>query len=93
MPKDIVSVEGAFDLLSKGLMDQKKYDVGSFKNFVQNIWCLSYDNPEYFKAWHVGLLADDIQECVETGMNYVGVLPRGHFKSTILGHAFSVWRL
>ena len=36
MPKDIVSVEGAFDLLSKGLMDQKKYDVGSFKNFVQN---------------------------------------------------------
>jgi hypothetical protein len=93
MPKDVVSVESAFDLLSKGLMDQKKYDVGSFKEFVQNIWCLSYDNPEYFKAWHVGLLADDIQECVETGMNYVGVLPRGHFKSTILGHAFSVWRL
>ena len=93
MPKDIVSVEGAFDLLSKGLMDQKKYEVGSFKNFVQNIWSLSYDNPEYFKAWHVGVLADDIQECVETGMNYVGVLPRGHFKSTILGHAFSVWRL
>ena len=93
MPKDIVSVEGAFDLLSKGLMEQKKYDVGSFKDFVQNIWSLSYDNPEYFKAWHVGVLAEDIQECVETGMNYVGVLPRGHFKSTILGHAFSVWRL
>ena len=93
MVKDNVSFGSAFDLLSKGLIEQKKYDVGSFKEFVQNIWSLSYDNPEYFKAWHVGLLAEDIQECVETGMNYVGVLPRGHFKSTILGHAFSVWRL
>ena len=26
-------------------------------------------------------------------MNYVAILPRFHFKSTLLGHAFSVWRL
>ena len=50
MVKDNVSFGSAFDLLSKGLIEQKKYDVGSFKEFVQNIWCLSYDNPEYFKA-------------------------------------------
>ena len=57
------------------------------------MWCLSFDHPEYFQAWHVGVLADDIQECVEAGQNYVAVLPRFHFKSTVLGHAFSVWRL
>ena len=93
MPKDIVSVENAFNMLSDGLLEQKRYEVGSFREFIENIWALSYDNPEYFKAWHVSLLAEDIEECLETGLNYVGVLPRGHFKSTILGHAFSVWRL
>ena len=80
-------------MLSDGLVGQQKYKVGSFRDFVQNVWCHSFDHPEYFKAWHVGVLADDIQECVETGMNYVAVLPRFHFKSTVLGHAFSVWRL
>ena len=93
MPKDIISVENAFDMLSSGLLQQQKYDVGSFRDFLQNIWCYSYDNPEYFKAWHVGVIADDIEECIEQGLNYVAILPRFHFKSTILGHAFSVWRL
>ena len=90
---DVITVDGAFQLLSQGLLAQEKYQVGSFKDFVQNVWAHGYDNPEYFKAWHVGVIADDIQECVETGMNYVAVLPRFHFKSTVLGHAFSVWRL
>jgi len=93
VPKDIVSVEQAFNMLSDGLVEQKRYEVGTFREFIENIWAHSYDNPEYFKAWHVSLLAEDIEECLETGLNYVGVLPRGHFKSTILGHAFSVWRL
>jgi len=91
--KDVVTIDSAFDLLSKGLASQHKYNVGSFKDFLLNVWSKSFDHPEYFKAWHVGILADDIQECVETGMNYVAVLPRFHFKSTVLGHAFSVWRL
>ena len=91
--KDVITIESAFDMLSDGLVGQQKYKVGSFRDFVQNVWCHSFDHPEYFKAWHVGVLADDIQECVETGMNYVAVLPRFHFKSTVLGHAFSVWRL
>ena len=93
MAKEIVNIQDAFKALSKGLTEQKKHDVGSFREFIENIWAQSYDNPEYFKAWHVSLLAEDIEECLETGMNYVGILPRGHFKSTILGHAFSVWRL
>tara|TARA_Y100000296_G_scaffold57175_1_gene65582 strand:- start:424 stop:2094 length:1671 start_codon:yes stop_codon:yes gene_type:complete len=90
---DVISVESAFNLLSDGLIQQQKYKIGSFKDFIQNIYCLGFDNPEYFQAWHVGVIADDIEECMETGMNYVAVLPRFHFKSTILGHAFSVWKL
>jgi len=90
---DVITVENAFNLLSEGLKKQEKFKVGSFKDFLQNIWCYSFDHPEYFQAWHVGVLADDIEECLETGMNYVAVLPRFHFKSTVLGHAFSVWRL
>ena len=93
MNKDVVTINSAFDLLSDGLLSQHKYKVGGFRDFLQNVWCYSFDHPEYFQAWHVGVLADDIQECVETGMNYVAVLPRFHFKSTVLGHAFSVWRL
>ena len=93
MANDVITIDSAFDLLSKGLIGQQKYQVGSFREFLQNIWCYSYDNPEYFQAWHVGVIADDIQECVESGLNYVAVLPRLHFKSTVLGHAFSVWRL
>ena len=93
MAKDIISVNNAFNMLSDKLTGQKKYEVGSFREFIENIWAHSYDNPEYFKAWHVSLLAEDIEECLAEGLNYVAVLPRGHFKSTILGHAFSVWRL
>jgi len=93
MAKDIVSVEQAFNMLSDGLLEQKRYEVGTFREFIENIWAHSFDNPEYFKAWHVSLLAEDVEECLAEGLNYVGILPRGHFKSTILGHAFSVWRL
>ncbi len=93
MAKELITVESAFNMLSDALIEQERYEVGSFRDFLQNVWCYSYDNPEYFKAWHVGVLADDIEECIETGMNYLAVLPRFHFKSTILGHAFSVWRL
>ena len=91
--QDVITVENAFNVLSEGLLGQQKYRVGSFRDFVQNVWCQSYDHPEYFQAWHVGVLADDMEECVNTGQNYVAVLPRFHFKSTVLGHAFSVWRL
>ena len=93
MAKEVVNIQDAFKALSKGLEEKKRQDVGSFREFIENIWAHSYDNPQYFKAWHVSLLAEDIEECLAEGLNYVGILPRGHFKSTILGHAFSVWRL
>ena len=67
--------------------------VSSFKDFVVYIWGHSFDNPEYFNAWHVGQLAEDIEYCLENTLNYCAILPRFHFKSTVLGHAFSVCSL
>ena len=83
----------AFTKLADGLQVHQTIKVGGFWEFLRDIWSQSFDHPEYFKAWHVGVIADDIEECMETGMNYVAVLPRFHFKSTILGHAFIVWKL
>ena len=90
---EITTYKDAISRLASGLIEQKNYHVGSFYEFLRDIWSQSFDNPEYFGAWHVGVLAEDIEECLETGQNYVAVLPRFHFKSTIIGHAFSVWRL
>ena len=90
---EITTYKDAISRLASGLIEQKNYHVGSFYEFLRDIWSQSFDNPEYFGAWHVGVLAEDIEECLETGQNYVAVLPRFHFKSTIMGHAFSVWRL
>ena len=85
--------EDAFAKLADGLTAHQAIKVGSFWEFLRDIWSQSFDHPEYFKAWHVGVLAEDIERCLQEGKNYVAVLPRFHFKSTILGHAFSVWRL
>ena len=85
--------QDAMTQLADGLVAHESIKVGSFWEFLRDIWSQSFEHPEYFKAWHVGLLAEDIERCIEEGKNYVAVLPRFHFKSTILGHAFSVWQL
>lgn len=88
MAKELITIESAFNMLSDALVEQEKYQVGSFRDFLQNVWCYSYDNPEYFQAWHVGVLADDIEECLETGMNYLAVLPRFHLSQQYLDTLF-----
>ena len=83
----------AFDVLAQGLQSHQSIRTGSFWEFLRDIWSQGFDHPEYFTAWHIGVLAEDIERCIEEGKNYVAVLPRFHFKSTILGHAFSIWQL
>lgn len=68
-------------------------NIGSFWEFVRDIWSLSFSKPELFNEWHVGYLAEDIEDAVSQGLHYCAILPRAHYKSTILGHAFSVWRI
>ena len=90
---NVTTFGDAFTKLADGLTNHQAIKVGSFWEFLRDVWSQSFDHPEYFKAWHVGVLAEDIERCLQEGKNYVAVLPRFHFKSTILGHAFSVWQL
>ncbi len=93
-PRDeVVTVADALDRLSKGLTSTQRTKIGSFHEFITKIWSKSFDRPELFDSWHVGVIADDAERAVEERMNYVAILPRFHFKSTLLGHAFSLWRL
>ena len=94
MVKDgVTTFEKAFDVLAQGLQTHQSIKVGSFWEFLKDTWSQGFDHPEYFTAWHIGVIAEDIERCLEEGKNYVAVLPRFHFKSTILGHAFSIWQL
>ena len=90
---EVTTFADAFDVLARGLQAHQTIKAGSFWEFIRDIWSQSFDHPEYFKAWHIGVIADDIERCLQEGKNYVAVLPRFHFKSTVLGHAFSIWRL
>ena len=90
---DVTNFKDAFSLLAEGLVEHAPIKVGSFWEFVRDVWSKGYDNPEYFNAWHVGVVCEDVEEAIQQGLNYVAVLPRFHFKSTLLGHAFSIWRL
>ena len=67
MTQEITTFEDAFDRLAAGLMTSGKASVGSFHEFLVNIWSQSFDNPEYFKAWHVGVVAEDIEKCLQDG--------------------------
>ena len=90
--KDVTSYEDAFALLSRGLKATSAIKVGGMWDFVRDIWSLSFDQPKLFNAWHVGKMCDDVERAIDENLNYVSVVPRTHFKSTIIGHAFPVWR-
>ena len=90
---EIITVADALAKLSEGLTANQKIKIGSFHEFITQIWAKSFDRPELFNSWHVGVIAEDAERAVDERMNYVAILPRFHFKSTLLGHAFSVWRL
>ena len=87
---EVTTFSKAFDVLAQGLQAHQNLQVGSFWEFLRDTWSQGFDHPEYFKAWHIGVVAEDIERCLQEGKNYVAVLPRFHFKSTILGHAFSI---
>ena len=90
---EVITVADALAKLSEGLATTQKTKIGGFYDFITNIWSKSFERPELFESWHVGVIADDAERALEENKNYVAILPRFHFKSTLLGHAFSVWRL
>ena len=92
MSDDLTTYNKAFEILAEKLEKSNKYKVGSFWEFTRDIWSQGFEHPEYFQAWHVGKLTEEVEKCIEDNLNYLAILPRAHFKSTILGHAFSIWR-
>ena len=64
----------------------------SFFEFVRDYWSQGYERPDLFNLWHIKLLCEDVENAIKDGKHYVAVIPRGHYKSTVLGHAFTVWR-
>ena len=76
--------EDAFSQLAQGLTEHKSVKVGSFWEFVRDVWSQSFDHPEYFQAWHIGVICEDVERAIQDNKNYVAILPRFHFKSTIL---------
>ena len=90
---EVITVTDALARLSEGLTVNQKAKIGSFHEFITDIWSLSFDRPELFNSWHVGVIAEDAERALADNKNYVAILPRFHFKSTLLGHGFSIWRL
>tara|TARA_R110000765_G_scaffold219796_1_gene323847 strand:+ start:820 stop:2463 length:1644 start_codon:yes stop_codon:yes gene_type:complete len=93
MPTEVVTLKEAFGLLSTGIKNSDKVAIGTFWEFVRDVWSLSFERPELFKAWHVKFLCEELEATINDNSNYAAILPRAHFKSTILGHAFALWLL
>lgn len=66
--------------------------MGSFYEFLTETWSLSFENPEWFKNWHIQLICEDIERARRDEKFYACVLPRAHLKST-LAEAFCVYQI
>ena len=90
LPKkdEIITVADALAKLSEGLSAQQKINVGSFHEFIVNIWAKSFERPELFDTWHVGVIAEDAERAVNERMNYVAILPRFPFQKHLIRTRF-----
>ena len=91
--KKTISYSEAITKLSEGFINANPIKIGSFYEFVRDIWSQGYEYPEFFSNWLTKTLCTDVQKALDEGKHYVAVIPRGHLKSTILGHGFSIWKL
>jgi len=89
----LITFEDGLQEMIDTLDDRHSINTGTFWEFTRDIWSQGYEHKNYFDAWHVGVICDDVDRAIAEGKGYVAVLPRGHLKSTILGYAFCVWRI
>ena len=96
MPEPGLAVPDAFEWLAtqleESLAGENPYKDISFRDFFFDIFALSYPGKN-FDTWHVHLLIEDIERAFKEGLNFCGVLPRYHLKSTIGGYAVAIWRM
>jgi hypothetical protein len=89
-----VDLNNAFSELADILNTENdnKLEVGSFDDFVQNIFAKSFPNYSY-NTWHVKLISQFLDEVLATESKYAMLaLPRYHLKSTICGAALAIYR-
>ena len=57
LQQEATTYNDAFNQLAEGIASaqQQRVKVGSFYEFLRDIWSQSFEHPEYFKAWHVGV--------------------------------------
>ena len=68
---EVTTFAKAFDVLAQGLQSHEAINAGSFWEFIRDTWSLGFEHPEYFKAWHVGKLCEEVEECIENKLNYL----------------------
>jgi hypothetical protein len=94
MPEELVDFNQAFEELANSISASKTaIKVTTFEDFIQDVFALSY--PEYnFNTWHAHLIGSFMDKMMDTENKMsVSVLPRYHLKSTLLGYAFSIYRM
>ena len=92
MSKEGLSYLDALNRLASHFQETDSVEVGGFYDFIKDVWAYGYEHPEYFRLRYVELICRDVERALAEGKYYVCVLCRGFFKSTVLGHGFSVWR-
>ena len=79
----LVTFEDGLQEMIDTLDDRQSINTGTFWEFTRDIWSQGYEHKNYFDAWHVGVICDDVDRAIEEGKGYVAVLPRGHLKSSV----------
>lgn len=92
-----VAIDEAFNLLADDLEEsvvvgENPYLGISLRDFFFDVFIKSFPEKD-FHTWHIDLLLEDIQRAFDQGINFCGVLPRYHLKSTVGGYAVSIWRM
>jgi hypothetical protein len=96
VPEDRISIKEALDLFNAAFTGESLNDTKftTFDDFVQDVFAKSY--PQHnFNTWHIRKLSHTVDEVINNPVskNLLGVLPRYHLKSTILGYASSIYRM
>ncbi len=90
-----IEYNNSFDTLADILENKEEstINLSSFDGFVQDTFALSY--PQYsFDTWHIHKVCNFVDDvCQTTSKMGLVVLPRYHLKSTLLGYAFSIYRM
>ena len=96
MSQGNIPVKDAYSFMSERLLagetETNPYAHISFRDFVFDIYALSFPDKD-FNTWHIEQMCEEIQTAFDTGKNLCEVMPRYHLKSTIGGHAVTIWRM